>query len=69
MADWGLTRPLTVPEELNPEGGTVLVVDPLEKRVSGFVPSPRGEEIAQGVEHLSTYVCEVPGMFGLNIIT
>lgn len=25
VADWGLTRPLVVPEELDPEGGLVLV--------------------------------------------
>lgn len=30
VADWGLTHPLAVPEELDPDRGVVPVVDPLE---------------------------------------
>lgn len=37
MADWGLTRPLAVSEDLDADGGVVLVVDPLERRGSGFI--------------------------------
>lgn len=40
VADWELTRPLAVPEELDPEGGMVLVVDPLPRRGSGFFLRP-----------------------------
>lgn len=49
VADWGLTRPLAVPEELDPDGGVVLVVDPLERRRVRVRPlGPEGRRWPKG---------------------
>lgn len=67
VADWGLTRPLAVPEELDQDGGVVFAVHPSEGRGSGF-PVPRALRGGDGPMGgtLSSYGREVPGMFSLK---
>lgn len=62
VADWRLTRPLVVPEELDPEGGTVLV---REERVKVHPKTQRGGDGPRG--ELPVHEgCEETSMFSLK---